>query len=204
MSKIIAVAAPIGGGKTSFVKAIAQRLNDAATIFYDHYEKATGQPVHNLIQWMKNGADFNDFIIPGLAGDLKKLKQGESVTDPATFLEIPSKKFTVLEMPLGKAHRDTAKFIDLLIWIEVPMDIALARKIKEFAENFMGEDKQEVCREHMHWINQYLDNYLNVVRHVLHLQVKRVSADADIILDGQGNFKDMAKYAVKEIQKRFP
>ena len=69
MSKIIAVAAPIGGGKTSLVKAIANRLDDAAMLFYDHYEKATGQPVHDLEQWINNGADFNEFTIPGLADD---------------------------------------------------------------------------------------------------------------------------------------
>ena len=64
MNYVVAVAAPIGGGKTSLVKAIANELNDATTIHYDHYEKTTEEPVHNLMEWMKDGANFDDFIIP--------------------------------------------------------------------------------------------------------------------------------------------
>ena len=75
MSYVVAVAAPIGGGKTSLVNAIAKELEDAATIHYDHYEKITETSVQDLKLWMRNGADFDDFIIPNLANDLNRLKR---------------------------------------------------------------------------------------------------------------------------------
>ena len=37
MSYIVAVAAPVGGGKTSLVKAIAEQIGDASTLHYDDY-----------------------------------------------------------------------------------------------------------------------------------------------------------------------
>ncbi|MBW1888560.1 MAG: hypothetical protein JRI52_09465 [Deltaproteobacteria bacterium] len=204
MRYIIAVAAPIGGGKTSFVTAIANRLNDATTIHYDHYEKATEEPVHNLMQWMKNGANFDDFIIPNLSNDLERLRSGESIIDPLTNTEITSKKYIIFEMPLGKEHKDTAEYIDLLIWIEIPLDIALARKIKEFTGLFLAEYKQEMHKDRIIWLDTYLDNYLQVIGKVLQIQKKKVSANADIIVDGQSDFETMLQHATKEILNKIP
>jgi len=204
MNYVIAVAAPIGGGKTSLVQAIANRLDDATTIHYDSYEKATGEPVHNLIQWMKNGADFDDFSVPGLPNDLEKLKGGESIIDPLTNMQITSRKYIIFEMPLGKELKDTAEYIDLLIWIEVPLDIALARKVKEYIDVFLTKHKKEMYEDRMIWLGQFLDNYLKVTRDVLQIQKEKVSANADIIIDGQSDFETMVQHATKEILNKIP
>jgi len=204
MRYVVAVAAPIGGGKTSLVEAIANKLKDATTIHYDHYEKATQEPVHNLVQWMKNGANFNYFIAPKLSNDLNKLKRGESVIDPLTKMEVASRKYIIFEMPLGKEHEDTKGYIDLLIWIEIPLDIALARKVKEFTGMFLTKHKQEGYKDCVVWLNKYIDNYLNVVRDVLQIQKKKVRANADIIIDGQLDFETMVQNATQEILNKTP
>ncbi|MBW1861388.1 MAG: hypothetical protein JRJ02_03320 [Deltaproteobacteria bacterium] len=199
MAYIIAVAAPVGGGKTSLVKAIADKLGNATTIHFDHYEKITQEPVRNLLQWIKNGADFDDFAIPGLSNDLDKLKRGESIIEPMTNKEISSEKYIIFEMPLGKEHKDTAEYIDLLLWVEIPFDIALARKVREFTNTFITEHEPEKLRESLIWLDQYLDNYLTVIREVLFIQKKKVSVNADIIIDGQSNLETMVQHATKEI-----
>jgi len=200
MSHVIAVASIIGGGKTSFVKAIAERLKNATTIHYDHYERSTEESADNLIQWMRNGADFNDFVIPRLPEDLEKLKQGKSVFDPLTGIEIRPNKYIIFEMPLGKEHRLTAAYIDLLIWIEIPLDIALARKIKEFASNFLTEHLN--YKDCITWLDKYLDNYLSIVRDVLQIQKEKVSVNADIIINGEGDLENMVQKATDEILHR--
>lgn len=202
MRYVIAVAAPIGGGKSSLVKAIANKLNDATTIHFDNYEKASGEPVDYLIQWMKNGANFDDFNVPGLSKDIEKLKRGESIIDPLTNMEIPSKKYIIFEMPLGRELKATAEYIDLLIWIEIALDIALARKVKEFTGDFLENHKQERHKECLIWLDEYLDNYLKIVRDVLQIQKKKVSANADIIIDGQNDFETMVQHATEEILNR--
>ena len=204
MRYVVAVAAPIGGGKTSLVKAIANKLKDATTIHYDHYENATEKPVHNLMEWMENGANFDDFIVPDLPNDLEKLKRGESVIDPLTNMEIASKKYIIFEMPLGKELKDTAKYIDILIWIEMPLDIALARKLKEFTGIFITKHKQETHKDCIIWLDNYLENYLKVVRDVLQIQKKKVSVNADIIIDGQSDFETLVQRATKEILNKIP
>ena len=197
MAHIIAVASIIGGGKTSFVKAIAERLKDATTIHYDHYERATEESANSLIKWMRNGADFNDFVIPGLPEDLEKLKRGGSVKDPLTGIEIRSDKYIIFEMPLGKEHKLTAAYIDMLIWIEIPFDIALARKIKEFTRDCLKGQVDH--RKRIIWLDGYLDNYLGIVRKILQIQEERVSINADIIINGENDLETMVQEATDQI-----
>ena len=139
MGYVIAVAGTIGAGKTSLVKALAQAFNDASVLFYDNYEQSSKGSVDEMIRWMRDGADINDLDITRFAADLSKLKSGEVATDPLTLVEIPPKKYIFIEMPLRKEHKSAAPYIDLLIWIDTPPDIALARKIKEFTGFFCGK-----------------------------------------------------------------
>jgi len=204
MGSVVAVSAPIGGGKTTIVKAIAKQLRDAAIIYFDHYERLTQEPVHSLAEWMKKGANADDFIVPNLSDDLKKLKSGESVIDPLTHEEITSKEYIIFEMPMGREHRDTARYIDLLIWIDIPLDLALARKLKEFTGSFLRENRDNLSKKFIIWMDQYLDNYLNVVREVLQIQKQRVSANADIIINGERRFETMVQQAVDKILDKIP
>jgi uridine kinase len=204
MNYVIAVAGPIGGGKTALVKAIANQFNNAATIYFDHYEKITESPAQDLEKWIEQGASFHDFHIPGLARDLGKLKQGNSILDPLTKTEIKPTRYIVFEMPLGKEHRDTAGYIDLLIWINIPFDVALVRKLKEFTGNFLTRKIDGSSREFIVWMDRYLDNYFTVVRKVLQIQQQKVSLNADIIVDGMKDIDSMVCQATKEILAKIP
>jgi len=202
MSYIVAVAAPVGGGKTSLVKAIAEQIGDAATLHYDDYEKVTQAPVENLVKWMDDGADFNEFNIPGLSEDLKRFKSGQPVCNSMTGEEIVPCKHLIFETPFGKEHRETASYIDLLVWVDIPLDIALARKVKEFLNHFIQESNPEAMRDQLSWLDGYLENYLRVVRRVLKIQKEKVGANADIIIDGRGNLESMSRFVTDTILER--
>lgn len=204
MRYVIAVAAGIGAGKTSLVKAIADRLTDATTFHYDSYEKATEMPVQAMVRWMRDGADADSLLIPNLAEDLEKLKRGETVVDPSTNREIRPGKYIIFEMPLGKEHRKTAAHIDLLIWVETPLDVALARKIKEFTSTFLTGHERKDHRAFIVWLDRYLDHYLEFTRQILKIQKERVSPTADIILDGQCDLETLAQRATEAILLRIP
>ena len=199
MNYVIAVAAPIGGGKTSLVNAIADGLQDAAIVRFDHYETLTEQPVDHLIQWMEHGANANDFRFPGLRRDLEKLKRGESVVDPMTNEIVPSKKYIIFEMPIGKEHKETAECVDLLLWVEIPLDMALARKLREFTDAFLKRYDQVKQKDFVIWLDAYLENYLKAVGNVLRIQKERVSVKADIIVDGTRDLETMTQYSIKMI-----
>jgi uridine kinase len=199
MNYVVAVAAPIGGGKTSLVTEIANGLHDAAIVRFDHYENLTEQSVDQLIQWMENGADADAFRFPGLRRDLEKLKRGESVVDPLTYVKVPSKKYIIFEMPLGREHKETAEYIDLLLWVEIPLDIALARKLREFTGDCVRRYDQVRQKDFIIWLDAYLENYLKAVGNILRIQKERVSVKADIIVDGTKDLETMTRYSIKMI-----
>jgi uridine kinase len=203
VSYIVAVAAPIGGGKTTLVQAMAGALADAATLHFDSYEKATGRPARELLDWIREGADFDRFVEPELVVALEALRRGEAVVDPRSGVTIPPRKYIVFEMPLGREAAQVAPLIDLVLWVDIPPDVALARKVREFVETFLQRDER-THRESLGWLAQFLDNYLLVVGDLLAIQRERVRAGADIILDGAEPFNRLVEAAVSEIRRRHP
>lgn len=185
-------------------RAIAERLKDATLAHFDGYERATREPISYLMEWVARGANFDDLAVPGLADDLAKLKQGEAIVHRLTGAPIASAKYIILEMPLGREHRETAPLIDLVIWIDVPLDLALARKLKEFTTRFLSRYAPEAQRDCMIWLDDYLDNYMRVVRRVLEIQRDRVRVNADIVTDGQSPLEAVVEHATGEILRRLP
>ena len=198
MSYVVAIAAPIGGGKTSFVEALAEALGWAAAMHFDRYEVETKRPVSRLLQWMKDGADFSAFEAPNLAQDLKALRDGRPVIDPLTRREVSPAKIILFEMPLGREHAETAPHIDFVIWIDVPLDIALARKIREYIAWF----REEKNPDGWIWLDNFVANYLQVFREVLLLQGQQVSSRADLVLDGTEAPEALLHQALEAIQQR--
>lgn len=204
MIPVIAIAAPIGGGKTSLTTAVASALGDASILYYDHYELSTRKSMDDMKQWMRSGARIDDLDVPGLADDLLRLKRGESVTDPRTGAPLRAAPWIVFEMPLGREHTATARFIDLLLWIDTPLDMALARKIREFIADFQAAAGEHNARPFLAWLGGYLDNYLGFVRTMLEFQRERVPVHADVILDGRNDFDTLVRQALAAIRARFP
>lgn len=203
MPHVIAVSGPIGGGKSSLVKGLAARLGDAVPVFCDSYEKASEESAKDIVQWMAHGANYDELSIVGLAEDLERLQRGQNIRDPQSGADIPAKKYVVLETNFGREHRASAQFIDLLIWIDVPLEIALARKLKQFTHLFVTKNRPETYRDCLLWMDEWLANYLRFIRDLLHMQTERVRPRAELILDGRDNLDAMIEHAYDEILRRF-
>lgn len=179
---VIAVAAPIGGGKSALVQGLAAALEGAATLHFDDYELATRQSPEQLARWIASGADFNSLSAPGFADALQALGRGETIADRASGKPIRPARFVVLEMPLGRAFAETAELIDILVWVETPLDLALARNLRSLTAAALVEDADPAG--FLRWLDAYLGQYMAQVRLILELQRTRVAPAADLILDG--------------------
>ena len=184
MPRVIAVAGPIGAGKTCLVNGLVKSLPDASAVYFDHYQQLTDLPLPQMMRWLEQGPDVNQLEIPVLASHLEQLKRGEPVVDPLTKHRIRPSSDIVVEMPLGRAHAEIARHIDYLIWIDLPLDMSLARKMLSHVDPCLAKESAErdVC---LRWVDRYLYSYLHGVRRLLIWQAETVRPDADLILDGQ-------------------
>jgi uridine kinase len=201
---VVGVAAPAGGGKSTLVRALAEAMADTAVLHIDSYQKITEQPVREIVRWMERGADFDEFEIPQLAGHLEKLKQGLAVADPKTGHEIAPRKYILFETHFGRAHRDSGRFIDFLIWLDTPLDVALARNLMDLIAPLLQAREPAVLRERLASIQRHLAAYLQDVRRLRLLQKERVGAGADLVIDGAESLDTMVERARLEILRRLP
>ena len=178
MSYLVAVSAPVGGGKSSLVRGLTRRLPSAIAIHFDDYENLTERPIDEIKRWMRDGADIDEFVVERLPQDLARLKRGESVTDPASGAEIAAAEHIIFETPFARQHRATGELIDLSIWIDTPLDVALARNLREFMQ------QPDMRADLVSWLGPYLESYLDVVRDLLLMQQEVVGGAADVVLDG--------------------
>ena len=165
-----------------------------------HYELATQKSPAELAGWIAAGADFNELRAPGLLAALQALKRGEAVTNPVTGASILPGDHVVLEMPLGREFAETAHLIDIVIWVDTPLDVALARNIRSLAAD-AAEDRQGDPREFPRWLEAYLYQYEEQIRAILQLQRRRVAGKADIVLDGMWIQQDLIVAALKAVRE---
>ncbi len=179
---VVAIAGPTGSGKTALAQSLVAQLGDACALHMDDYERMTREPIGDVQRWAERGADFDELQVPLLGEHLARLKAGEPVGG------IVPRKYIVFETQFGRAHAATGALIDSLIWIDVPLEVALARKLKAFAAEALRDERP---RDRLAWLDAYLGNYLALVRRLLVLQAERVRPQADLVLDGSGALEPM-------------
>lgn len=201
MNQVIAIAGPVGAGKSTLVRGLAARLDDATELYFDHYERMTEQPIEKIREWMRNGADLNEMPVPGLSEALHALKAGRAVQDPLTGVQVMPASRILFETQFGRQHAATGQHIDLLIWIDTPLDVALARKVRQFSSELDQHAPKEVSA-FAPWLQGYLDNYLGVVGGLLRLQRDTVGASADLVVDGNCEPADLLLRVEQAILER--
>lgn len=184
MNTVIAVSGPPGSGKTTLSLALAGALGDAASIHMDHYEQMTRKPLDEVERWMEEGAPFDGVPMPGLDEHLARLKAGHPVIDPATRVTVRPARYIVFETQFGRAHPGTGRHIDVLVWLDTPADVALARTLKAHTSAARREADEAGCAGRMAWLDGYLESYLRLVARLVTLQRDRVRPGADIVVDG--------------------
>ncbi len=181
MSLVVGIAGPPGSGKSALGRALSVAAVDADVLDFDDFQKATEQPIADIAAWAERGGSYDELPrAPGLIAGLQSLRSGKDIVEPGGR-RIKASELLVFETHYGRAHTATAGFIDYLCWIEVPLDVALARKLRDFLEEFRRARQSDGSYT---WFEGYLDNYLGSVHDMLTEQRTRVKPGADLVLDG--------------------
>ncbi len=196
---VIGISSVSGGGKTAVAKKLTELLQDAVMLCFDDYDDTTVHP-EDLNTWLTAGADYNVWKTPGLTRDLHLLRTGSPITSPVDGSTIPTAKYIVFDAPLGRAHSDTGKFIDFMVFIDTPLDIAMARRLLRDITTHTGQGAEDSINS----LNANLSSYLNGGQ-LLFLELeKQIRGNCDIVLDGRLTVDELAATIYKRLRQQSP
>lgn len=176
---VVALCGPPGSGKSAIADRLLQSLPSVTRLDMDDYQSFTDIPVEQIMAWIDSGADSNQFDIPLLDEHLAALSRGQAIHHPRSGPMEPA-DIILFESHFGRRHQATGQYIDRLIWLDIPLDLALARKISSFCAEF--QQAPDYCAEQVAWLDSYLQGYQHMVHHALMLQ-QGMRETADLIID---------------------
>ena len=164
--KIIAVGAVTAGGKTTVVNAVRERLPRTASLHFDDYS-FEGE-VEDFSKWASEGADVHVWDLSPLKADIERLTESGEYD------------CLLLDYPFAYGHRMIKEYLDCCIFIDTPLDIALARRI--------GRDMKDASADD---IRDEMDTYLKYAR-TLYVQMQEEQrSSADHVIDGAKSLDDI-------------
>lgn len=179
---IVSVNSVSGGGKTALCQALQCALPDAALFCFDDFDATNVYP-DDFYQWHKRGADITEFDCPGMA------------TAVRAAIQQKENRYIVLDYPLGKDHPRFRGLIDLAVFVDTPLDVAMARRILRAypADDSSRQRLQQLREEMAHYLKQarypYLDTYRDKER-------------SDLVLDGWRDLEVLKDEILLEIEAR--
>lgn len=162
---VVAVSGVSGAGKTTLVKRVAALLDDGIALHFDDYQPVTNYPT-DLAGWIDAGQDLDAWEIPypgghlrQLLADLKALREGKAIALPADKGEVKPARFIILEEPSGRARAGLRALIDFVVLLDLPLEMALARKVVDYVSFCLREVPQAELAIAMQRLVDYYSQY---------------------------------------------
>lgn len=175
---VIGISSVSGGGKTEVAKKLAELLQHALVFSFDDYDN-TNIPPESFEAWLLEGGDYNAWQTPVLTRDLQALTSGNHIASPVDGSKISPAEYVVFDAPLGRAHCDTGRLIDFMVFIDTPLDVAMARRVLRGVASSLWTADEAVKN-----IEYELSSYLTGDR-LLYLELQdQIMQKCDLVLDG--------------------
>ncbi|WP_017185125.1 hypothetical protein [Alkalibacillus haloalkaliphilus] len=173
---IVSIAAVSGGGKTTITNQLIENLPESEALYFDDYE-FEGAP-SNLVKWVHDGANYNVWILTPLVHDIQSIIEREQV------------KYLILDFPFAYLNEQMKTYIDLAIYIDTPLDVALARRM---VRDFEGQTVSEVMGD--------LKFYLKYGREAF-WAMEYVKENSDMIVDGTKPLEVLVNVILEKLESK--
>ncbi|MCM1308890.1 MAG: hypothetical protein NC223_09865 [Butyrivibrio sp.] len=174
--KIIAIGAVTAGGKTTVVNAIKERLPRTASLHFDDYS-FEGE-VEDIPKWVSEGADANVWDLSPLKADIERIIcSGEY-------------DYLLLDYPFAYRHQMIKDYLNCCIFIDTPLDIAMARRI-------LRDMKEATADE----IRNEMDTYLKHTRAAYVQMSEESTSDYDYVINGAKELENIINEAMGIVLK---
>lgn len=163
---VIAISAVSGGGKTAVSQRLVKQLPNAKAIYFDDFDL---RGPDDISAWVKSGGDPHIWDLTPFVESFNRLRA-----------ELPG--FIVLDYPFLYGHRQMSELINLAVFIDTPLDIAMARRIIRDHEGHLGAD---IIEEMRYYLSRARLAYLDMLR--------TIKPQADLVVDGALPLLDVVK-----------
>lgn len=185
-STIIGLSGVSGAGKTTLARKLGEALK-ATTLFWDDYDGISKAPADYVAWFHSKERNTAEWQYEALENVLKTLKSGKSLLCPASNRQLISTPYIIFDAPFGYSHKATGQYIDFLIFLDTPPDIALARRLIRDARD------QNTLEELQFYLSDaravYIDSYLE-------------RKNCDLIVDGSLSIRDQEKAVISSLLAR--
>jgi uridine kinase len=157
---IIAISAVSGGGKTTAIQLLNKQLANSTALFFDEYDF---EGPDNYIEWVRRGGNYNEWKLQPLISDLKMILNNKD----HLF------EYILLDYPFAYLNNKMKAYLDLAIFIDTPLDVAMARRI---LRNHINTTTEEIRND--------MESYLTGAREAYVAMLNTVKPNSDIVIDG--------------------
>lgn len=174
--KTIAIGAVTAGGKTTLVNAIKDKLTRTASLHFDDY--SFDGEVNDFYKWVSDGANYNVWDLSPLKADIEKIINSDRYD------------YLLLDYPFAYQNKMIKDYLDCCIFIDTPLDIALARKVLRDMKESSADD-----------IRYEMDVYLKYSRIAYVQMLQDILPISDYVIDGTKELKIIINEAMEIILK---
>jgi hypothetical protein len=122
------------------------------------------------------------------------LRRGVPVVPPGSTLPVLPAPYVIVEEPAGRARLDIGRALDLVAVIDIPPEIALARRIRR---EIAAERESSDPAAYLPTLDAYLSWYCIGMRDVYAAVNRHALASCDLVLDGTKPLDELAKQIVE-------
>jgi uridine kinase len=190
---VVAFAGHSGAGKSTLIEKLSSLTGNANILRIDNYDSSPYPP---SIKWIEDGADPNDFQTPQFFSDILTLKNGNCILHPETNKAIEPAGFLFIEETFGRGREAIGGLIDFSVYLDVPLEIALARRLLRMNTLISQGNSDVTLEEHLLW-------YLRTGRNFYIAVERSARKKCDLIVDGMLSTDEIAKVIFKTIKNFF-
>ncbi|MEP4038005.1 hypothetical protein [Pseudophaeobacter sp.] len=198
MGIVVVISGTSGAGKSTLMRHLAELRGGAALMYFDDYVEL-GTEAGDIQQWVAAGAPADAVETPRLTDDLTALRSNRTVHPPGRSAAVAPAELILLEEPFGRARSAIAPLIDLALHLELPPDIALARRSLRRAQAQPETADPDWHANTLEDLAAQFQAYLGPQRQAYRLAEAQAKALADVVLDGLHPIPDLAAQAQRAI-----